>query len=76
MSLFEGLKDSKKWYIADLEAKKSIERKEEVKKKELVATKKDEAIKIQLSVLQGSLGQLQNSLTVAGYSVKEGNEQP
>ena len=56
MSLFEGLKDSKKWYIADLEAKKSIERKEEVKKKELVATKKDEAIKIQLSVLQGSLG--------------------
>lgn len=63
-------------YIADLEAKKSIERKKEVKKKELVATKKDEAIKIQLSFLQASLGQLQNSLTVAGDSVKEGNEQP
>lgn len=59
-----------------MEVKKSIERKEEVKKKELVATKKDEAIKIQLSVLQVSLGQLQNSLTVAGDSVKEGNEQP
>ena len=34
-SLFEVVKDSRKRYIADLEAMKSIERKEEAKKKEL-----------------------------------------
>ena len=62
--------------MADLEAMKSIEIKDEAKKKDLEAKKKDEFMKSQeLSVLRASLGQLQNSLTVADDSVKEDNGQ-
>ena len=62
--------------MADLEVMKSIEKKAEVKKKEPEAKTKDEAMKSQeLSVPKASLGQLQNSLTVADDSVKDGNEQ-
>ena len=67
-SLLENVKDSRKRYMADLEA----QREEEAKRKELEAKKKDENLTIQkISVLTASLEQLQNSLTVADGSVKE-----
>ena len=69
-SLFEVVKDSRKRYMANLEAMKSIERKKELKKREL----EGKVMKSQVvSVLRASLGQLQNSLAVADNSVKEGN---
>ena len=75
-SLLEVVKDSWKLYMVDLEAMKSIEIKEEVKKREPEAKQKDEAMKSQeLSVLGASLGQLQISLTGADDSIKESNEQ-
>ena len=68
-SLFKVVKDSRKRYMANLGAMKSIERKE-VKKREL----EGKVMKIQVvSVLRASLGQLQNSLAVADNSFKEGN---
>ena len=68
-SLFKVVKDSRKRYMANLGAVKSIERKE-AKKREL----EGKVMKIQVvSVLRVSLGQLQNSLAVADNSFKEGN---
>ena len=73
-SLLDNVKDSRKRYMADLEAQRAIEKEEEAKRKELEAKKKDENMKSQeISVLTASLEQLQNSLTVADDSVKEGN---
>ena len=61
--------------MADLEAQRAVEKEEEAKRKELEAKKKDENMKSQeISVLTASLEQLQNCLTVADDSVKEGNE--
>ena len=68
-SLLDNVKDSRKRYIADVEAQRAIEKEEEAKKK-------DEHMRNQeISVLTASLKQLQNSLTVADDSVKEDNEQ-
>ena len=62
--------------MADLEAQRAIEKEEEAKRKELEARKKDGNMRSEeISVRTASLEQLQNSLTVADDSVKEGNEQ-
>ena len=53
-----------------------MKKKRKQKENELEAKKKDEKMKSQeILVLTVSLEQLQNSLTVADDSVKEGNEQ-
>ena len=75
-SQLDNVKDSRKRYMAALEVQRAIEKEDEAKRKELEAKKKDENVKCQeISALTASLEQLQNSLTVADDSVKEGNEQ-
>ena len=75
-SQLDNVKDSRKRYMADLEAQRATEKEEEAKRKELEAKKKDENMKSQeILFLTASLEQLQNSLTVVDDSVKEGNEQ-
>ena len=75
-SQLDNVKDSRKRYMAALEVQRAIEKEDEAKRKELEAKKKDENVKCQeISALTASLEQLQNGLTVADDSVKEGNEQ-
>ena len=75
-SLLDSVKDSRKWYMADLEAQRAIEKEEGAKGKELEPKKKDENMKSRvISVLTASPEQLQNSVAVPDDTVKEGNEQ-
>ena len=58
-SLLDNVKNSRKRYMADLEAQRAIEKEQEAKRKELQAKKKDENMKSQeISVLAASLEQL------------------
>ena len=74
-SLLENVKDSRKWSWLTWKLREPLKKKRKQKENKLEAKKKDEKMKSQeILVLTASLEQLQNSLTVADDSVKEGNE--